>query len=87
MLKNEEFEHISHEIVKLFPHESKEIYFIPPIRKRYSKEGKAGISRGKLVDRFRNDIKFINSINKYQKKIRKTLLTTQVFLYTNRESM
>jgi len=67
LLKNEDFQQISHEIVKLFPHESKEIYFIPPIRKKDSKEDKAGISRGKLVDRFRNDIKFINCINKLKK--------------------
>lgn len=47
--------------------QTKETYFIPPIRKKDSKENKAGISREKLVDRFRNDIKFISSVN-YLKK-------------------
>lgn len=37
---------------------------MPPIRKKYSKIDKAGISRGKLVDKFRNALKFIRSAEK-----------------------
>lgn len=37
---------------------------MPPIRKKYSKNDKAGISRGKLVDKFRNALKFIRSAEK-----------------------
>jgi len=37
---------------------------MPPIRKKYSKIDKAGISRGKLVDKYRNSLKFIRSAKK-----------------------
>lgn len=37
---------------------------MPPIRKKYSRNDKAGISRGKLVDKFRNALKFIRSAEK-----------------------
>jgi len=36
---------------------------MPPIRKKYSKNDKAGISRGKLVDKFRNALKFIRVLS------------------------
>lgn len=79
-LKNEDFEQISHEIVRLFPCENKETYYIPPIRKRDSKENKAGISRGKLVDRFRNDTKFINSGGNLKKSKNQTVTNTGILL-------
>jgi len=37
---------------------------MPPVQKKYSKNDKAGVSRGKLVDKFRNALKFIRSAKK-----------------------
>lgn len=37
---------------------------MPPVRKINSKSGKAGISRGKLVDKFRNCLRFIRYAEK-----------------------
>lgn len=78
MLTNEHFEQISNEIVQLFLHENKEIYFIPPICKKDSKENKAGISRGKLVDKFRNDIKFIKSVNNSKNQAEQNVTNTGI---------
>lgn len=37
---------------------------MPPIRKKYSRNDKSGILRGKLVDKYRNLLKFIRSAEK-----------------------
>jgi len=58
------FAKITEEIIELFPKECKETYYMPPIRKKYLKNDKAGISRGKLVDKFRNALNFIRSAEK-----------------------
>lgn len=58
-LKNEDFDLLSKEIVELFPNELAAVYYLPPIRKRFSKDKKAGISRGKLVDKYRNKLTYL----------------------------
>lgn len=56
-LNNEDFEFLSSGIVAVFPTEDVDIYFIPPIRKKFSKTKKSVTSRGKLVDKYRNKIR------------------------------
>lgn len=41
---------------------------MPPVRKQNSKNDKAGISRGKLVDKFRNTLRFTRSAEKLRDK-------------------
>ncbi|KAL0101893.1 hypothetical protein PUN28_018445 [Cardiocondyla obscurior] len=86
VVKNEDFEYISKQIIQLFPHESTETYFIPPITKKNSKENKPGISRGKLVDRFRNNIKFIKSVIPFNLKNRvdKNINDTGKYIHRSR---
>ena len=38
----------------LFPNEPAEVYYVPAIKKRDSMDGTCGVSRGKLVDKYRN---------------------------------
>ncbi|CAH0562862.1 unnamed protein product [Brassicogethes aeneus] len=55
-LTNEEIQFVTERIVELFPHEIQETYFVPPIRKFQSGDSKAGISKGKLIDKYRNKL-------------------------------
>lgn len=48
---------------------------MPPIRKKDSRHDKAGVSRGKLVDKFRNALRFIRSSEKLQDKTHVTNIT------------
>lgn len=49
-LKNEDFNKISDEIIKFFSQKSKEAYFMPPISKKNSKEGKPVFQEEKNVN-------------------------------------
>lgn len=63
-MKNEDFQHIAEAIVKDFPTEAVATYYIPAIPKKLSRVGKPVISRGKLVDKYRNkqrDLKRLNT--------------------------
>lgn len=53
-LTNTDFEILATEILKVFPTETKDIYYVPPIRKRNSAIKKHIISKGKLIDKYRN---------------------------------
>lgn len=53
-LTNQQLENISCKIVELFPCETKETYYVPPIRKTGSPFGRSIAAKGKLVDRYRN---------------------------------
>lgn len=50
---------LSNKIVELFPSEIQETYYLQPVRKRDSRDNKAGIAKGKLVDKFRNRLTFL----------------------------
>lgn len=56
-LRNEDFRTLAKEIEDLFPTETRQTYYIPPIAKKYSKTNKSITSRGKLVDKYRNKIR------------------------------
>ncbi|KAB0803135.1 hypothetical protein PPYR_00105 [Photinus pyralis] len=58
-LKNEDFNFLSSKIIALFPCETKEAYYLPPIKKRDSRDNKPGVAKGKLVDKFRNKLTFL----------------------------
>ncbi|XP_011884131.1 PREDICTED: uncharacterized protein LOC105571267 [Vollenhovia emeryi] len=65
-LRNEDFLYIAEEIVKLFPTEATTTYYIPPIPKKLSRVGKSVISRGKLVDKYRNKIRALKLIDEWK---------------------
>lgn len=58
-LVNEDFEFLAREITKIFPNERKEVYYIPAIRKRHSRDNKCGFARGKLLDKYKNKLTFL----------------------------
>ncbi|KAL0128445.1 hypothetical protein PUN28_003614 [Cardiocondyla obscurior] len=62
-LTNEDFQHIAEAIVKDFPTENISTYFIPAIPKKLSRVGKSIISRGKLVDKYRNRLRDLKRID------------------------
>jgi len=62
-LKNDDFLYIAKEIVKLFPIEATTTYYIPPIPKKLSRIEKSIISRGKLVDKYRNKLRALKLIH------------------------
>lgn len=53
-LTNDLCEHISKTIVEIFPTETSETYYIPPIKKKDSIYNKSIISKGKLISMWRN---------------------------------
>lgn len=56
-LTNQDFDYLAETIVKIFPTESACTYYIPPIPKRHSRTQKSIVSRGKLVDKYRNKMR------------------------------
>lgn len=48
---------MAHAIVKVFPTDSTHTYYILPIPKKYSRTQKSVVSRGELVDKYRNKIR------------------------------
>lgn len=58
-LTNNDFSFIVDKIIELFPKEKKEVYYVPPIRKRNSIDGRSGIAKGKLIDKYRNTLTFL----------------------------
>lgn len=65
-LKNDDFLYIAEEIVKLFPTEDTSTYYIPPVSKKLSRIGKSLISRGKLVDKYRNKTRALKLIHEWK---------------------
>lgn len=58
-VKNSEFEEIALKIVKQFPTESTQTYYIAPLT-----EGpRQRISKGKVVDKFRNSLRLFRSVD------------------------
>ena len=53
-MDNNDFEKLANQIVEIFPNECVETYYVPPIKKRDSRDGSSGRSKGKLVDKYRN---------------------------------
>ncbi|XP_045478841.1 uncharacterized protein LOC123683886 isoform X2 [Harmonia axyridis] len=60
-LNNEDFRKLAKHIVDIFPREIPQVYFTSPIKKRFAKDEKSGIARGKLVDKYRNRLTFLRS--------------------------
>lgn len=61
-MTNEDFQHLAEAIVKDFPTEAVPTYYIPAIPKKLSRVGKSVISRGKLVDKYRNKLRLLKRI-------------------------
>lgn len=55
-LSNASWDVLSDKIVELFPYEEKTSYYIPPVKKFQSKFNKSGIARGKLPDKYKNEL-------------------------------
>lgn len=63
-LCNDDFNYLATKIIELFPNECKETYFVPPVKKKESRDKKSEISKEKLVDKWRNARTFIRSAEK-----------------------
>lgn len=64
-MKNEDYEVLAQKIVELFPTECSETYYVAPKNFKYRKNNKkSAISKGKIVDKYRNKRSFILSVEK-----------------------
>ncbi|CAH0560965.1 unnamed protein product [Brassicogethes aeneus] len=55
-LNNECFDELCLKILEIFPEEIASTYYVAPVRKCMSRLNKPGISRGKIPDKYRNEI-------------------------------
>lgn len=62
-LRNDDFDFISDCIIETLPGECKETYYVPPIFKKNSTTNKSKVSKGKLVDKYRNKLTFLRKGN------------------------
>ncbi|CAG5096521.1 Protein of unknown function [Cotesia congregata] len=63
-LINEDFEELAEKIVNLFPAECIQTFYVPPVKKKNSLRQVSQISKGKLVDKYRNTLTTIRSLRK-----------------------
>lgn len=68
VLTNDNFEQLATQIVELFPNECAESFYVPPVKKKDSRTHKSGISKGKLVDKYRNKCTFIRAAKNLMKE-------------------
>lgn len=61
-LNNDLLSQIADEIIKVIPSEKKSTYFVSPIKKKNSRNNKPVVSRGKLVDKYRNKLTTLRRI-------------------------
>lgn len=61
-LTQQQFNTIAQNLVKIIPGEKKTTYFIPPIKKKDSLRNKSEPARGKLVEKYRNKLHLIRSL-------------------------
>lgn len=60
------------EILKLFPNEKRETYYIPSKLKRNSLDGRSERARGRLVDKFHNNLQLYRRMCGYKKDSEKS---------------
>lgn len=70
-LDHEQIEILAEKICTLFSNEKKSTYYVPPIRKCQSKSNKSERARGKLVEKYRNKLHLLKSLNAENAKITK----------------
>ena len=58
-MENSDVEFLSYKISELFPNECAGTYYVPPALQSVSKTGKSVMSKGKLIDKYRNKCTFI----------------------------
>ncbi|KAJ8909691.1 hypothetical protein NQ315_011425 [Exocentrus adspersus] len=58
-MSNSDYAVLARKIQELFPCEISEAYYLPPVKKRDSRDNKSGVAKGKLVDKFRNKLTFL----------------------------
>lgn len=68
-MDNNDFAYLAHEIKTIFPNETIETYYVKPIAKKFSKNNKSGLAKGKLVDKYRNKRTFIREVENLKKKV------------------
>lgn len=66
-MKNDDFDELAKKIVKLFPTEDKDTYYVP----LYAEGNEQKISKGKLRDAYRNRLRRFREIGMIQTKKRK----------------
>ena len=60
-MTNPDFQILADKIVKVFTKETRQTYYTAPVRKRDSRDQKAGVSHGKLVDKYKNKLTFLRN--------------------------
>ncbi|XP_031331382.1 uncharacterized protein LOC116164591 [Photinus pyralis] len=58
-LTNDDFKTIASKVNILFPNENTDVYYCPPVHKRFSRENRSEASKGKLVDKYKNKITYL----------------------------
>lgn len=61
-MEHNDFRIVSQKITELMPNEKISTYFVEPIRKKDSKENKSERARGKLVEKYRNRLHLLRTI-------------------------
>lgn len=76
ILSNNDIEILAIKISDMFPNETSETYYVPPTKLPYGEGTKVSIARGKLVDKYRNQLRdlrnyglFTKSTNRLQNQI------------------
>lgn len=67
-LENHDFEVVAEKIVCVFPDQIAETFYTDPLKKADSKDDKGHKSKGKLVNRYRNDQGFVTKLLKVGRK-------------------
>ena len=63
-MENSDFDFLAKEIVKVFPNECTATYYVPPVPKKLCRHNKGQLSKGRLVDKWKNKRTFIRRSEK-----------------------
>lgn len=63
-LTNEDTKELARKIVELFPAECVQTFYVPPVKKKDSLRNVSEISKGKLIDTYRNTLALIRTLRK-----------------------
>ncbi|CAG5083878.1 Protein of unknown function [Cotesia congregata] len=85
-LVNEDHEELASKIVELFPAECTQTFYVPPVKKKDSLSNMSLISKGKLVDKYRNTLVIIRNIKKFSECFNNTGESESISLNTGDNS-
>lgn len=68
ILSNNDIEILAIKISDMFPNETSETYYVPPTKLPYGEGTKVSIARGKLVDKYRNQLRDLRNYGLFTKE-------------------